>query len=448
MIHILGIAGTFMAGVAALAKEAGIAVSGSDAQVYPPMSTLLQELDIPITEGYQHTDALQGKTIVIGNALSRGNPAVEYVLNNKLAYTSGPQWLHEQVLANKSVIAVAGTHGKTTTASILAWILHHACEAQNLTPGFLIGGKPGNFERSAQLGNSDYFVVEADEYDTAFFDKRSKFVHYHPNIAILNNLEFDHADIFPDLTAIKNQFHHLVRTVPQNGCLIVNADEPNLLAVLDMGCWTPVQTFSIQDTTADWYAKPLNSTASAFEIRHKQHTLRVDWPGMGEYNMGNALAAIAAACQTGISPVQACTALSGFRFPDKRLQQHSSGIGFTLFEDFAHHPTAVSKTLQTLRNAYPDKRLIALLELRSNTMQMGIHSETLAPALSSADIACVVSTSHPAWEIAGQSALRLRQFARATDCLEYIQPKLNQDDLVVVMSNGNFDGLITQLCTA
>lgn len=447
MIHILGIAGTFMAGVAALAKEAGIEVSGSDAQVYPPMSTLLQELNIPITEGYQQHDALQGKTIVIGNALSRGNPAVEYVLNHKLAYTSGPEWLHQQVLVDKSVIAVAGTHGKTTTSSLLAWILHYAGEAQSQTPGFLIGGKPGNFEHSAQLGNSGYFVVEADEYDTAFFDKRSKFVHYHPSIAVLNNLEFDHADIFPDLDAIKTQFHHLVRTVPQNGCLIVNADEPNLSRVLEMGCWTPVQTFSIQDASADWYAKALNDTVSAFEIRHAQQTVRVDWPGMGDYNMGNALAAVAAACQTGVTLSQACSALSSFCFPNKRLQQHSSKQGFTLFEDFAHHPTAVSKTLQTLRQAYPEKRLIAVLELRSNTMQMGIHSETLAPALSIADIACVVSPSHPDWKIAGQLAPRLYQFERTADCLDYIRPKLSPDDLLVVMSNGNFDGLIAQLCT-
>jgi len=445
MIHILGVAGTFMAGVAALAKEAGIKVSGSDARVYPPMSTLLQELNIPVTEGYQHTEPLQGKTIIIGNALSRGNPAVEYVLNNKLPYTSGPQWLHEQVLADKSVIAVAGTHGKTTTSSILAWILHAAGEAQNQTPGFLIGGKPGNFAHSAQLGNDGYFVVEADEYDTAFFDKRSKFVHYHPSIAILNNLEFDHADIFPNLEAIKTQFHHLVRTVPQNGSLIVNADESNLSAVLDMGCWTPVQTFSIQDASADWYARALNDTASTFEIQHAQQTVRVDWSGMGDYNMGNALAAIAAACQTGVPLTQACTALSGFCFPNKRLQKHASDMGFTLFEDFAHHPTAVSKTLQTLRQAYPEKRLIALLELRSNTMQMGVHSETLAPALSVADIACVVSPAHPDWMITGQTGPRLEQFARATDCLEYLQPILTPEDLIVVMSNGNFDGLIAQL---
>jgi len=445
MIHILGIAGTFMAGVAALAKEAGIEVSGSDAQVYPPMSTLLQELNIPITEGYQHTDTLQGKTIVIGNALSRGNPAVEYVLNQKLAYTSGPQWLHEQVLADKSVIAVAGTHGKTTTSSILAWILQHAGEAKHHTPGFLIGGKPGNFERSAQLGNNGYFVVEADEYDTAFFDKRSKFVHYHPDIAILNNLEFDHADIFPDLAAIKTQFHHLVRTVPQNGCLIVNADEPNLSAVLNMGCWTPVQRFSIVDASADWYAKALNDTTSTFEIQHAQQTLRVDWPGMGDYNMGNALAAVAAACQTGVSLAQAGAALASFRFPNKRLQQHQSKIGFTLFEDFAHHPTAIAKTLEALRKAYPQKRLLALLELRSNTMRMGIHKDTLAPALLAADIAVIVSDNDSMGRINTRAHPKLERAHNSAECLQFIEPMLDENDVVVVLSNGNFDDLVSKL---
>jgi len=435
-----------MAGVAALAKEAGVEVSGSDARVYPPMSTLLNELGISMTEGYEQTSALDGKTIVIGNALSRGNPAVEYVLNHKLPYVSGPQWLHEQVLGDKSVLAVAGTHGKTTTASILAWILHKTCESTGQTPGFLIGGKPGNFEHSAQLGNNGYFVVEADEYDTAFFDKRSKFVHYHPQIAILNNLEFDHADIFPDLDAIKTQFHHLVRTVPQNGCLIVNADEAALEEVLEMGCWTPVQTFSIQNASADWYASRVDATASMFDIHHAQHTIRVSWPGLGDYNMSNALAAVAGACQTGIELQDACAALSDFRFPNKRLQQHQTQRGFALFEDFAHHPTAISKTLITLRDAYPGRRLIALLELRSNTMQMGIHRKTLAPALSNADLACIVSESHAGWILENQTDQALFQYHSSAECMESVRAQINPDDVVVVMSNGNFDGLVKDLC--
>ena len=447
MIHILGIAGTFMAGVAALAKEAGVEVSGSDAQVYPPMSTLLETLGISITEGYEHTEALNGKTIVIGNALSRGNPAVEYVLNHKLPYISGPQWLHEQVLADKSVLAVAGTHGKTTTASILAWILHKTAEATGQTPGFLIGGKPGNFEHSAQLGNNGYFVVEADEYDTAFFDKRSKFVHYHPTIAILNNLEFDHADIFADLNAIKTQFHHLVRTVPQNGCLIVNADEPVLAEVIDMGCWTPVQTFSIQNDTADWYARALDATASVFDVHHARMSARVDWPGLGDHNMANALAAIAAAWQTGIDLQDACAALSDFCFPNKRLQQHQTQRGFTLFEDFAHHPTAISNTLLTVRKVFPGKRIIALLELRSNTMQMGIHRKTLAPALTNADQAYVVSESHVDWSLENQTDHALFQLHSSTECLNAIRETLSADDVVVVMSNGSFNDIVGDLCT-
>jgi len=445
MVHILGVAGTFMAGVAALAKESGIAVSGSDAQVYPPMSTLLETLGIEITEGYQNTDVLDGKQIVIGNALSRGNKAVEYVLNQNLYYTSGPQWLHEQVLGDKKVLAVAGTHGKTTTASILAWILHKTGQQQGKTPGFLIGGKPGNFSHSAQLGNSGYFVVEADEYDTAFFDKRSKFVHYHPHIAILNNLEFDHADIFPNLDAIKTQFHHLVRTVPQNGCLIVNQDEAALAEVLAMGCWTPVQSFSIEDSNADWYACASQSGTGEFVIHHGEQQQSVDWPGMGAHNMSNALAAVAAACQTGIALQAACAALGDFCFPVKRLQQHPTRLGFTLIEDFAHHPTAIRKTLDALRDAYPEKRLIALLELRSNTMKMGVHKHTLVPALEAADIACIVSREHQVWQLDDAHQGDVLQLQSSAECLQKIMPILRPDDLVVVMSNGSFDGLVNAL---
>jgi UDP-N-acetylmuramate: L-alanyl-gamma-D-glutamyl-meso-diaminopimelate ligase len=443
-IHILGIAGTFMAGVAALAKEAGIPVSGSDAQVYPPMSTLLEELGIVISEGYASTDVLLDKMIVIGNALSRGNPAVEHVLNHKLPYTSGPQWLYENILAEKSVLAVAGTHGKTTTAAMLAWILHAG--GKGGTPGFLIGGKPGNFERSAQSGKNNVFVVEADEYDTAFFDKRSKFVHYHPHLAILNNLEFDHADIFADLDAIKTQFHHLVRTVPQNGKLIVNTDEPNLADVISMGCWTPVEYFSTETNTADWFARETDARCNAFDVHHKQKIVRVNWRGMGKHNMSNALAAVAAACQTGVKLEDACSALSEFRFPDKRLQRHATQRGFTLYEDFAHHPTAIAYTLDTLRKTHPERRLIALLELRSNTMQAGVHQHTLAPALRQASIACVVNDSEKDWSILKHKNTKLQQFKETIECFTYIEARLNSDDVVVVMSNGDFDGLINRLC--
>ena len=442
----LSIAGTFMAGVAALAKEVGIPVSGSDSKVYPPMSTLLEEMKIPVNEDYDNTDVLAGRTIIIGNALSRGNPAVEYVLNHKLPYSSGPQWLHENVLSEKTVLAVAGTHGKTTTASILAWILHKSGE--ETTPGFLIGGKPGNFEYSATMGSNDLFVVEADEYDTAFFDKRSKFVHYHPQIAILNNLEFDHADIFADLDAIKTQFHHLVRTVPQNGKLIVNADDPNLGDVISMGCWTPIEYFSTETEQAQWFAHDTEPGCQQFDVFHAGQIARVNWPGMGKHNMRNALAAVAAANQVGITLEDACSALEDFHFPNKRLQQHATRIGFTLFEDFAHHPTAISCTLETLRKAYPEQRLIALLELRSNTMQMGVHRKTLVPALEQADIACVVSHAEDGWILDGAEHPNLRQFHKTDECLAYMLPRFDPEDVIVVMSNGNFDGIVTSLAQA
>jgi len=435
-----------MAGIASLARQAGIPVSGSDAQVYPPMSTLLEELGIEIQEGYTDTGSLDDKTIVIGNALSRGNPAVEYTLNRKLAYTSGPQWLYEHVLRDKTVLAVAGTHGKTTTASILAWILHATDKPQ--TPGFLIGGKPGNFTHSAQAGSSKLFVVEADEYDTAFFDKRSKFVHYRPDIAILNNLEFDHADIFADLDAIKTQFHHLVRSIPQNGRLIVNADEPALSDVLEMGCWTPVEYFSTENPQLDWYANENEPSCSSFEVHHASQTINVNWSGMGRHNMRNALAAIAAACQTGTDLQAACAALTDFRFPNKRLQRHATQKGFTLFEDFAHHPTAIHQTLETLRKAYPGQKLLAILELRSNTMQSGVHQHTLLPALANADVACVVSRADKDWALPTNQHPALLQLDSAAECLTYLRKHVCEDDIVVVMSNGNFDGLVKQLARA
>jgi len=442
-IHILGVAGTFMAGIAALAKQAGIPVSGSDAKIYPPMSTLLEKMGIEIDEGYGNNSVLADKTIIIGNALSRGNPAVEYALNHKLPYTSGPQWLHENVLGEKTVLAVAGTHGKTTTASILAWILHSTGKGQ--TPGFLIGGKPGNFEHSATIGSGDLFVVEADEYDTAFFDKRSKFVHYHPQIAILNNLEYDHADIFANLDAIKTQFHHLIRTLPQNGKLIVNADEANLNDVISMGCWTPIEYFSTESDQADWFAREVEPDCQNFEVLHAGKTVRVSWPGMGKHNMGNALAAIAAACQAGTSLEEACSALQTIQFPNKRLQRHPSKKGFVLIEDFAHHPTAIACTLDTLRKAYPERRLVALLELRSNTMQMGVHSQTLGPALRQADLTCLVNHSDEKTRLQGREHPALLQFSDTESCINYILPRLQETDIVVVMSNGDFDGLVTTL---
>lgn len=427
-----------MAGIATIAKESNMSVTGCDQHIYPPMSTLLDNLGIDVTQGYAPDLMFTDKTLLIGNALSRGNAAVEYILDNKLPYTSGPQWLYENVLRHKTVMAVAGTHGKTSTASMLAWILHVA----DKDPGFLIGGKPGNFEVSARLGKGQHFIIEADEYDTAFFDKRSKFLHYHPYITVLNNLEFDHADIFADLAAIKTQFHHLIRTLPSNGRLIVNADDENLKAVLDKGVWTPVETFSIQDKNANWYAKTLNADVSHFQISRQNENAEIHWTGLGEHNMSNALAAVASACQVGVSLSKACQALSTFIFPNKRLQRHVSQKGFILFEDFAHHPTAIEKTLSALRKAYPKQRIVCILELRSNTMRSDVHQKTLAPALLHADLACVVgvadnagSTPHPTQHF----------FTQIAQCLGFLKTQIQMDDVVVVMSNGDFYGLVKDL---
>ena len=429
-----------MAGIAAIAKEVGLQVSGSDAKSYPPMSTLLEALDINVSEGYAQTKPLADKTIVIGNALSRGNNAVEYTLNHRLPYISGPQWLYENVLRDKTVFAVAGTHGKTTTSSILAWILSACGKA----PGFLIGGKPGNFDRSAQLGESELFVIEADEYDTAFFDKRSKFIHYNPQLTILNNLEFDHADIFADLDAIKTQFHQLLRTLPSNGKLIINADDQNLSDLVKMGCWTPIDTFSIQKPEADWFASAANSSVGKFDIHHAGEVISVNWGGLGRHNMSNALAAVAAAHHAGVAVEDAAAVLSDFIFPNKRLEIHTSARGFTLYEDFAHHPTAIRETLRTLSHIHPNQRLIAILELRSNTMKMGVHQHTLAPALAKATFANVVSdTENCGLDSASSAAISVHPSAQI--CLDKIGHRLEESDVVVVMSNGDFDGLVEKL---
>jgi len=341
-LHILGIAGTFMGGVAALARELGMIVEGCDRAVYPPMSTQLERLGIALKQGYLPEHISPGcDQIIIGNALSRGNPAVEHVLNAGYAYTSGAQWLAEHVLPGRTALAVAGTHGKTTTTALLTWLLQSCgCEA-----GFLIGGVPGNFDVSARLGRDRVFVVEADEYDTAFFDKRSKFVHYRPKVAILNNLEYDHADIFPDLAAIQRQFHHLVRTVPGHGRLIVNGEDAHLAEVLAMGCWTPVERFGI-DGDFEWNARLLAGDGSAFEIiSHGQLVGEVRWSLLGRHNVMNALAAIAACAAAGYDPAAALPALSQFSSIQRRMQQLGEVNGITVYDDFAHHPTAIATTL-------------------------------------------------------------------------------------------------------
>jgi len=393
-IHILGIGGTFMGGVAVLARALGHEVTGSDRGVYPPMSTQLESQGITLHEGYD-PDHLKPEPdlVVIGNALSRGNPAVEYLLDRGIPYTSGAQWVAENILHRRWVIAVAGTHGKTTTSGMLAWILDYA----NLKPGFLIGGVPENFGVSARLGSEPFFVIEADEYDTAFFDKRSKFVHYRPRTAVLNNLEFDHADIFPDVSAIQRQFHHLVRTVPSNGLLVVNGTDARLADTLNLGCWTPVETFA---GTRGWQAIPLVPDASRFRITFEdQEQGMVEWGLIGLHNMHNAVAAVAAARHAGVPAKQACQALEQYRNVKRRLEVRGTIRGVTVYDDFAHHPTAIRTTLDALRARVGTNRIIAVLENRSNTMRMGVHQHDLAPALALADQVILYQPEDLSWKI-------------------------------------------------
>jgi len=430
-----------MGGVAALARESGMAVEGSDRAVYPPMSTQLQRLGIELKQGYlpEHI-APDCDQVIIGNALSRGNPAVEHVLDAGMAYTSGAQWLAEQVLPGRTTLAVAGTHGKTTTTALLAWLLQSCgCEA-----GFLIGGVPGNFDMSARLGRAPAFVVEADEYDTAFFDKRSKFVHYRPHIAILNNLEYDHADIFPDLAAIQRQFHHLVRTVPGNGRLIVNGEDAHLAQVLAMGCWTPVEQFGI-DGDFDWNARLLAEDGSAFAvIRYGQMLGEVRWPLLGRHNVMNALAAIAACDAAGYPPAAALPALANFKGIQRRMQHLGEVNGIHVYDDFAHHPTAIATTLAGLRaKVGPCGRIVVALEPRSNSMRSGAHADALAPALAAADAVVFLQRPELPWDAAPVIAAVRGQAQAVADVemlLAALDAQVQSGDQVIFMSNGGFDG--------
>lgn len=441
-IHILGICGTFMGGLAVLAREAGFRVSGSDTNVYPPMSDQLAAQGIELMEGYDpaHLDP-PPDCVVVGNALSRGNPAVEHMLDEGLNYTSGPQWLAENVLAGRVVAAVAGTHGKTTTASMLAHIL----EVTGRDPGFLIGGVPRDFEISARRGSGDVFVVEADEYDTAFFDKRSKFVHYRPRVAVLNNLEFDHADIFPDLAAIQRQFHHLVRTVPGSGRIIANGADANIAMMLRMGCWTPVERFLVESAgDAEWRTFDLNGAGRRFTLEYRGSRIAdVSWQGTGRHNVANAVAAIAAASALGVDPADAAAALGSFRGVKRRLEQYGPFGGITVYDDFAHHPTEIRETLAALRGIAGDARILVALEPRSNSMRAGVHTAGIAPALDEADH--VWLWSEPTWQwrpeavIAGLSG----SGETASDIeamLAAMQGRVQAGDHVVFMSNGGFGG--------
>jgi UDP-N-acetylmuramate: L-alanyl-gamma-D-glutamyl-meso-diaminopimelate ligase len=443
-LFIAGICGTFMAGIAQLARSAGHEVSGCDSNVYPPMSTLLESEGIETMEGYlpEHLDVAYDQ-IIIGNALSRGNPLVETILDRKIPYQSGPQWLHDHFLLHRDVIAVAGTHGKTSTASMLAWIL----ESNQYSPGFLIGGKPGNFDHSARPGDGEWFVIEADEYDTAFFDKRSKFVHYSPKVAILNNLEFDHADIFDNIDQIKKQFHHLIRIVPANGHIIANADDSNINDVLSMGQWSSISSFSVIDPDCQWYANPLTDDASEFEIFHNGiSTGVVRWNCIGTHNMANALAAVVAAYVAGIEPENTCKAFSDFKATDRRLQLLFNSGKISLYEDFAHHPTAIKSTIEAVRQKYPQRLIIAVVEPRSNTMRGGFHGDSLEKSFNGADLAVIYQPDEQGLQsgilktVPG-STCEILQHASVDEILATLELRIQPNSVIICMSNGSFDGI-------
>ena len=452
-IHILGICGTFMGGAALLARQLGHRITGSDLNVYPPMSTQLAEQGIALHQGYDPTPLNPAPDlVVIGNALSRSNPAVEYVLERGIPYLSGPQFLADYILKDRWVLAVAGTHGKTTTSSMLAWILDYA----GLKPGFLIGGIPGNFGISARLGDTPFFVIEADEYDSAFFDKRSKFVHYRPRTTVLNNLEFDHADIFPDIDAIKRQFHHLVRTVPGNGLIILPHRDANLSDVIDMGCWTPREYFdaTASDTTNPtcWTPRHTNDDGSRFTVQWgDKNEGDVAWSLLGRHNIHNALAAVAAARHAGVIAHQAVAALNEFNGVKRRLEIRGTVNDITVYDDFAHHPTAIRLTLEGLRHRVGKQRIIAVLDPRSNTMRLGIHQHTLAPALSKADKVIIHRPPEIDWNLEA-IATELGRNATITNSVEAIVEQLRQNcrpgDHVLIMSNGGFGNIHQKLLEA
>ena len=448
-VHILGICGTFMGGIAAIARAAGFKVTGSDRNVYPPMSTQLEALGIELTEGFEAAQLSPAPdVVVVGNVMTRGQPVVEALLESGLPYFSGPEWLSREVLAKRWVLAVAGTHGKTTTSSLLAWILEYA----GLNPGFLIGGVPANFGLSARLGAEPFFVIEADEYDTAFFDKRAKFVHYRPRTVILNNLEYDHADIYPDVGAIQRQFHHLVRIVPGSGRIVWNAADPTLRSTLAMGAWTPLEGFArTPQPGALWSARGADdySVFEVFEGGEPRGT--VEWSLIGAHNMENALAAIAAARHAGVPVPQALGALKQFQGIARRMQLAGEVRGVRVYDDFAHHPTAIATTVDGLRRRVGGARIIAVLEPRSHTMRMGVHRDTLAPALAGADQVWLYAPADLGWDVGAvaqalgeRAQVRSEVATLAADLAKAARP----GDHVLIMSNGGFGGLHGKLLAA
>jgi UDP-N-acetylmuramate: L-alanyl-gamma-D-glutamyl-meso-diaminopimelate ligase len=452
-IHILGICGTFMGGIAVLAKQAGHEVSGCDANVYPPMSTQLEEQGIRLCEGFYADDIPDDvDEVVIGNAMSRGNEAVEYVLNNGIAYTSGPEWLSKHVLSQRWVLAVAGTHGKTTTSSMLAWMLQYA----GLNPGFLIGGVPANFGLSARIGDAPFFVVEADEYYTAFFDKRSKFVHYRPRTAVLNNLEFDHADIFEDLDAIKKQFHHFVRTIPGDGLIVKNGDDENIMSMLAMGCWSQTaaihKSHDINHSDDDWSIGKVSSDGRFFEVLLDGKVVSsVNWNLHGSHNRMNALAAIAGAQHAGVPVELSCEALQDFKGIRRRLEIRGVINDITVYDDFAHHPTAIEETLTAMKEVKGNGKVFAVLEPRSNTMRMGVHKESLSDSWQQADDVCLYKPEGLDWnlnDIVSQSEAPAAVFSSTDKIIEHLLSHATNGDHILIMSNGGFEDIHQRLLDA
>ncbi|HMN45311.1 MAG TPA: UDP-N-acetylmuramate:L-alanyl-gamma-D-glutamyl-meso-diaminopimelate ligase [Povalibacter sp.] len=447
-VHILGICGTFMGGIAALARAAGHKVTGSDQNVYPPMSDQLSALGIELIQGYDPAQlSLKPDVVVVGNVMSRGNALIEALLESGIPYTSGPEWLSRHLLADRWTLAVAGTHGKTTTSSILAWILEYA----GLNPGFLIGGVPGNFNVTARAGGGKYFVVEADEYDTAFFDKRAKFVHYRPRTAILNNLEHDHADIYPDVASIQWQFHQLLRMVPRNGLVVANAGDANVMHVIDMGCWTPVERFAsgVQGDAAWYVAVEPGGDYSSFAIMEGDRRMaEVRWSLLGRHNAENALAAVLAARHTGVELQTAVAALSEFKGVRRRMEIRGVVNGIAVYDDFAHHPTAIATTIDGLRRRIGKARLFAVLEPRSNTMKLGSHQEAIAGSLAGADRVWLYQGPAVKWDVAGAVA-SLGERASVSHDIAALVAELSDaarnGDHVLIMSNGGFEGIHDKL---
>ncbi|MDF0533189.1 UDP-N-acetylmuramate:L-alanyl-gamma-D-glutamyl-meso-diaminopimelate ligase [Shewanella sp. A32] len=448
-IHILGICGTFMGGLAILARAMGHKVTGADANVYPPMSTQLEQQGIALIQGFDPAQLDPAPDlVVIGNAMSRGNPCVEAVLDNGLKYTSGPQFLHDYILPERWVLAVSGTHGKTSTASMLAWIL----ESCGYQPGFLIGGIPRNFGVSARLGNSPFFVVEADEYDSAFFDKRSKFVHYQPRTLVINNLEYDHADIFDDLKAIQKQFHHLLRIVPGNGRVIWPKDSEAVAEVVAKGCWSEQETVSHMSGVGDWHIEPLAADGHHFELFLAGGSQgKLEWSLLGKHNMENAVMAVAAARHVGVKPADAIAALMQFIPPKRRLELIGDIHGIQVFDDFAHHPTAIATTLQGLRAKVGDGHITVVLEPRSNTMKSGVHKATLAESMHDADNAILYQADTIHWDISAAMAdapIPVAVLYKLEDVVQTVAAEAQAGDSIVIMSNGGFGGIHGKLLAA